>query len=129
MSYPQNETKQNLYPINQNQVLVPVQQVPVVAGTPGAAQPAQVIVQPIVIQTQPNPPQQVVVVQNKKRQSSGRCCYCYGPKQSPCGCCDPNKEYCCIVVVFAYILMSLHYIATCLCIIIMCRNIRRGGIC
>ena len=129
MSAPQNETNQYFYPDNQHKMFVPVQPVPVMAGTPGVAQqPAPIVV----YQTQPNIQQpQVIVVkeQPRKRQSSGRCCYCYGPKQSPCGCCDSDKEYCCIIVVFAYIVMSLHYIATCLCIILMCRNLSRGGIC
>ena len=136
MSYPQNDTTVNMYQGDNTRGLIPAQPVPVVAQPPPqmmypvAYQPQA---PPYVVQTpQPNNNPQVIVIREEKpKRDHGACssCYCKGPRQSPCGCCDPNKEYCCIVVVFAYILMSLHYIATCLCIIIMCRNIRRGGIC
>ena len=115
-------------------IYMPVQPVPVAAGvgTPGAqpGQPVILPVQPIYIQAPPqqnNNPQVVVIRQEKPAfKSSGRACYCRGPRQSPCGCCDPNEEYCCIVIVFAYILMSLRYILTCLCILSLCRSLRHG---
>ena len=142
-----NQTDQNIKlniynkPPNQpaqTPVYLPVQPVPVANGTAAqGSQPVQPIilpVQPIYIQAPPqenNNNTQVVVVKEQKPayKSSGRTCYCRGPRQSPCGICDPNEEYCCIVVVFAYILMSLQYILTCLCIISVCRNLRHGGCC
>ena len=114
MSNPyQNETFGNMNQTNPNQGPIFAQPVQVVAGSPTYP-----------YQAQPN-----VVVVKETSQSSGRCCYCRGPKKSPCGCCSPNEEYCCIIVAFAYILMSLRYILTCLCILRMCRSLRRGGIC
>ena len=145
-----NQSEPNVYLNNQNNnkvffpaqcpIYTPVQPVPVVAqaGTPMAmpvnAQPPTYMVmqgQPQVIQApQTNNNQKVIVIQEERRpKKSGRACYCKGPKQSPCGCCDPNEEYCCIVVVFAYILMSLTYILTCLFIWRLCRIGFRGGWC
>ncbi len=157
MSSPeQNETTQNMNLTNpNNQIFVPVQVAPVyrpaqpvqvMAGapvpvamptTPGQPAPMMVPVpynaqgQPIIVQTQPvnNTPQVVVIKEGPTPESTNRPCYCHGPRQSPCGCCDPNKEYCCIIVVFAYILMSLHYILTILCIWNLCRSGCRYGWC
>ena len=142
-----NQTDPNLY--NNNKVLIPVQgpvytpvqPVPVVAqAMPVTPQPAAPMIvpvpygaqgQPIVVQAQAqdNNPRVIVIQEEKRPKRSGRSCYCRGPKQSPCGCCDPNEEYCCIVVVFAYILMSLTYILTCLFIWRLCRIGFRGGWC
>ena len=139
-----NQTEQNLKPIGYNTpppLYTPVQPVQVVGGpqmvAPVAQQgtpimvPYQYTQQPIIIQQQPNNNPQVIIVKEgpRRKPPSGRCCYCYGPKQSPCGCCDPNEEYCCILIVFAYILMSLRYILMCLCILSYCRSFHRHGCC
>ena len=136
MSYPQNDTTTNMYQADNTRGMIPAQPVPVVAQPPPqmmypvAYQPQA---PPYAVQTpQPNNNPQVIVIREEKpKRNHGACssCYCKGPRQSPCGCCDPNEEYCCIIVVFAYILMSLSYILTCLCIWSLCRSGFRGGWC
>ena len=121
----QNETNANFmpgaYPPGTPQMVMPVT----------AAPPqAPVVVQPVYIQAPNNNNNQkpdVVIIQEKRRTRSDNCCYCRGPRQSPCGCLDPNQEYCCFLVCMAYVLMSLRYILMCLCILTLCRNLRRGG--
>ena len=134
-----NQTDANMYLNNPNAqpVFVPVQNpvyVPVVpvqgtpVGTP-VGMPVQPQQAPMVVPTQSaNNNQQVVIIQDKTVSNKG-CCYMRGPRQSPCGCLDPNKEYCCFLVVGSYILMSLQYILMCLCIWSYCRAFNRGGWC
>ena len=127
---PQNNVKV-FYPV-QSPVYTPVQPVPVIAGQ-GPYQPVQYQVQGQTdvgeSQQTNNEPRVVVIEERRKPKKSGRSCYCPGPRQSPCGCLDPNEEYCCAIVVFSYILMSLSYILTCLCIWSLCRSGFRGGWC
>ena len=147
MATPNNETYDNMNQTNPNMnlnnyqpgpIYTPVQPVQMVGG-PQMVMPINQNVPPVMVPVQPQPQtiivqqppeQKVIVVQEgRRKKSSGRACYCHGPKQSPCGCCDPNEEYCCIIIVFAYILMSLRYILMCLCILSICRNFRHHGIC
>ena len=127
---PQNNVKV-FYPV-QSPVYTPVQPVPVIAGQ-GPYQPVQYQVQGQTdvgeSQQTNNQPRVIVIEERRKPKKSGRSCYCRGPRQSPCGCLDPNEEYCCAIVVFSYILMSLSYILTCLCIWSLCRSGFRGGWC
>ena len=145
-----NQTESNEYLNNNNKIFVPVQgkvytpvqPVPVIAGPvnqmamPVTAQPPPMIVgvpyqgqelPPEVIQAKN--PNVIIIKEQRSPNRSNRCCYCRGPRQSPCGCCSPNEEYCCIIVVFAYIIMSLHYILTCLFIWRLCRSGFRYGWC
>ena len=130
-----NQTEANMYLNNPNAkpAFVPVQNpvyVPVVPvqGTP-VGMPVQQQQAPMMVPTQSvNNSQQVVIIEDKKSNNKG-CCYMRGPRQSPCGCLDPNKDYCCFLVVGAYILMSLRYILMCLCIWSYCRSFNRGGWC
>ena len=130
-----NQTEANMYLNNPNAkpAFVPVQNpvyVPVVPvqGTP-VGMPVQQQQAPMMMPTQSvNNSQQVVIIEDKKANNKG-CCYMRGPRQSPCGCLDPNKDYCCFLVVGAYILMSLQYILMCLCIWSYCRAFNRGGWC
>ena len=136
MSYPQNDTTANMYQGDNTRGMIPAQPVPVVAQPPPqmmypvAYQPQA---PPYVVQTpQPNNNPQVIVIREEKpKRDHGACssCYCKGPRQSPCGCCDPNEEYCCCVIAMAYLLMSLKYILMCLCIVTYCRNLNRYGWC
>ena len=120
----QNETNTNLYPNQPNLMPGGPQMVMPVATAPQTP----VVVQPVYVQAPDNQRPNVVIVQEKPRTSrSNNCCYCRGPRQSPCGCLDPNQEYCCFLVCMAYVLMSLRYILMCLCILSMCRSLRRGG--
>ena len=66
-------------------------------------------------------PQQIIQIQKLKDKKKQKFCYCRGPRQSPCGCLDPNEDYCCFLVCMAYVLMSLEYILMCLWIILLCR--------
>ena len=105
-----NETQQNMYVPNPNLAM----------NNYGLAQPVPVAyqapVQPVIIQTPQ--PQPVVVIQQpeKRRQHADNCCYCRAPRMSACGCLEPNEYYCCFLIVGNYILLSLRYILTCLCI-------------
>ena len=128
----QNETNANLYPNQPNLMPVgyPAGSPQMVMPVAAAPQQAPVVVQPIYVQTpnyNDNQKVNVIVVEEKRRRKSDNCCYCRGPRQSPCGCLDPNEEYCCFLVCMAYVLMSLRYILMCLCILTMCRSLRRGG--
>ena len=137
MKTPNNETDPNMNTTNQNlyidprqPVYTPVQNPNLVPVQPVILAPAyqQPPVQPIIIQAPPanTTPQVVVIKEGEKRyQPSGRCCYCRGPKQSPCGCLDYNEEYCCFIVCMSYVIMSLQYILTCLCIMSLCRSFCR----
>ena len=144
--YLNNNNNNKIFVPVQGKVYTPVQPVPVVAGAvnpmamPVNAQQPPMIVgvpyqgqapPPEVIQSQQtnNNPQVIVIKEQRPSNRSGRCCYCRGPRQSPCGCCSPNEEYCCIIIVFAYIIMSLHYILTCLFIWRLCRRGFRYGWC
>ena len=134
-----NQTEANMYLNNANAkpVLVPVQNPvyvpvtpgqPVPMGVPVQPQPSPQMVAPVQsVQSSYNTPEVVVI--HEQTTSSKGCCYCRGPRQSPCGCLDPNKDYCCFLVVMAYILMSLRYILMCLCIWSYCRNFNRHGWC
>ena len=130
-----NQTEANMYLNNPNAkpAFVPVQNpvyVPVVPvqGTP-VGMPVQQQQTPMAVPTQSvNNSQQVVIIEDKTVNNKG-CCYMRGPRQSPCGCLDPNKDYCCFLVVGAYILMSLRYILMCLCIWSFCRSFNRHGWC
>ena len=128
---PQNNNKV-FYPI-QSPVYTPVQPVPVIAGQGPIYQPVQYQVQGQTnigeSQQTNNTPQVIVIEERRKPKNSGRSCYCRGPRQSPCGCLDPNEEYCCAIGGFSYIIMSLSYILTCLCIWSLCRIGFRGGWC
>ena len=84
--------------------------------------------QPVMVRAAQDPSQQIIVIQEEKTRPH-RACYCRGPRQSPCGCLDPNQDYCCFLVVMAYVLMSLRYILMCLCIWSYCRSFNRGGWC
>ena len=133
---PQNNNKV-FYPVD-SPVYTPVQPVPVIAGQ-GPIYQAAPMVAPVQYQVQQgnigesqqsnNTPQVIVIDERRKPKKTGRSCYCRGPRQSPCGCLDPNEEYCCAIVVFSYILMSLSYILTCLCIWSLCRSGFRSGWC
>ena len=131
---------------NNNNLYIPVQSpvyaVPITAqgnpmGMPNKGQvttpmaiPVATQGQPVIVQTQQNDNnQKVIVIQEENNQKDKGCCYCRGPRQSPCGCLEPNKEYCWFLVFGAYVLMSLHYILTCLWIWRMCRNFKRNGCC
>ena len=117
-----DQTEQNLnlnppknykvyFPI-QSPVYTPVQPVPVVArGETPMAIPvtqAQPIFVPVQYQTQGptksqqsnNNPQVIVIDERCSRpnKKSWRNCYCKGPKPSTCGYCDPNEEYCRIML-------------------------------
>ena len=138
-----NQTEANMYLNNPNvkPALVPAQNPVYVPVTPGQPVPMGVPVQPQpspqMVAPTPYPVQSVqssyngpqVIVVNEEITSSRGCCYCRGPRQSPCGCLDPNKDYCCFLVVMAYVLMSLRYILMCLCIWSYCRSFNRGGWC
>ena len=116
-----NETQQqmntqnpNLYLNNQNPpVYPPAQPVPVVYQAP---------VQPVIVQT-PQPQPNVVIIEQKQDSHANNCCYCRAPRQSACGCLEPNQYYCCFLIVGNYILLGLQYLLTCLCIIHLCRGI------
>ena len=120
-----NETNTNFmpgaYPPGGQQMVMPVAAAP---------QQAPVILQPVYVQPpnyNDNQKVNVVVVEEKRKRRNDNYCYCRGPRQSPCGCLDPNEDYCCFLVCMAYVLMSLRYILMCLCILSMCRSLRRGG--
>ena len=112
-----NETQQQMYPPNPNlqmDNIRPGQPVPV------AYQAPPVVYQTPQPQTQPN----VVIIEKQKVQDhSQNCCYCRAPRQSACGCLEPNQYYCCFLIVGNYILLGLKYILTCLCIIRLCQAI------
>ena len=146
-----NQTEANMHLNNQNNrpmyvpVQTPVYAVPVAAGQgnpvgmPVQAQTAGPMAVPVAYTPQPQPviiqqPQQtgnqkVIIIQEERNRHTKGCCYCRGPRLSPCGCLDPNEEYCWFLVFGAYVLMSLHYILTCLCIWSFCRNFNRHGWC
>ena len=76
----------------------------------------------IVIPVQYTPAQpQIIQIKKYNDNKKKKFCYCRGPRQSPCGCLDPNEDYCCFLVCMAYVLMSLEYILMCLWIIVLCR--------
>ena len=131
ISYSQPNNVQG-YPPNQMPVMYPqpVQPVPVVMAPVPQAVPVQynAAPQPVVIQAPQNDTKtKVIIIEEQKRKpKNDNCCYCRGPRQSPCGCLDPNEDYCCFLVVMAYVLMSLQYILMCLCIISFCRGGRRA---
>ena len=108
--------------------------IPVPAGQPTAQPvvyqyvtpvPAQLVIIQQQTTNESSPPQTIIIeekiIEEKKvKKKQDNCCYCQGPRQSPCGCLDRNEEYCCFIVCFAYVLMSLSYILTCLWIISFC---------
>ena len=114
-----NETQQHMNTPNPNlqlDNLRPAQPVPVAYQSPP--------VQPIIIQTgQAAPQPNVVVVEENKDSHSNNCCYCKAPRKSACGCLEPNKYYCCFLIVGNYILLGLRYVLTCLCIVRLCQRI------
>ena len=95
-------------PGQQIQYLIPIEQQ--AAGPPLAYQ-IITLPQPVIIQQNQvyEPPKTIIIKENVYKKSDN-CCYCRGPKQSPCGCLDNDKDYCCAVVAFSYILMALSYI-------------------
>ena len=124
-----NQTDPNLnLNVNNNRNIyiaspIPVVYLPTQAGVnqqmvvPIAVTPPQIIVP-----AQNTPvPQQIIQIQKHKDKKNQKFCYCRGPRQSPCGCLDPNEDYCCCLVCMAYVLMSLEYILMCLWIIVLCR--------
>ena len=114
-----NETQQQMYTPNpnlnldnqRNPVYPPVQPVPVAYQAP------------VVIPAQTPQPNVVVIQQEQKSSHSNNCCYCKAPRQSACGCLEPNEYYCCFLIVGNYVLLSLQYILTCLCIVRLCQGI------
>ena len=114
-----NETQQQMYTPNPN-LNLDNQRNPVYPPT----QPVPVAYQaPVVIQV-PTPQPNVVVIQQKQESShSNNCCYCKAPRKSACGCLEPNEYYCCFLIVGNYVLLSLQYILTCLCIVRLCQGI------
>ena len=95
---------------------------PYVAGQPIMVQPQTTTNnQPQVITTN-NQPQVIIIQEERQPKTYNNCCYCQGIKNSPCGCCDYPDEYCCFLVCMGYILMSLHYIVMCLCIVSFCNR-------
>ena len=128
LSYNQPNNVQG-YPPNQMPVMYP-QPVPVVIAPAPQAVPVQINVapQPVVIQAPQNDTNTKVIIikEEKRKPKSDNCCYCRGPRQSPCGCLDPNKDYCCFLIVMAYVLMSLRYILMCLWIYSFCKGGRRS---
>ena len=116
-----NETQQqinipnpNLYTQNPP-VYPPPQPVPVAYQAP---------VQPVIYQA-PQPQQNVIVVKEGKTPSANanNCCYCRAPRQSACGCLEPNQYYCCFLIVGNYVLLGLKYLLTCLCIVRLCKGL------
>ena len=116
-----NETQQQMYTPNpnlnldnqRNPVYPPAQPVPV----------AYQAVQPVVIPAQ-TPQSNVVIIQEEKKSShADNCCYCKAPRQSACGCLEPNEYYCCFLIVGNYVLLALKYVLTCLCIVRLCQGI------
>ena len=116
-----NETQQQMYTPNpnlnldnqRNPVYPPAQPVPV----------AYQAVPPVVIPAQTPQPNVVVVQRDKQSPHSNNCCYCRAPRSSACGCLEPNEYYCCFLIVGNYVLLSLKYVLTCLCIIRLCQGI------
>ncbi len=118
-----NETQQQIYKPNPNlyletqnpPVYPPAQPVPVAYQAP---------VQPVIYQT-PQPQQNVIVVKEGKTpsQHANNFCYCRAPRQSACGCLEPNEYYCCFLIVGNYVLLGLKYLLTCLCIIRLCKGL------
>ena len=116
-----NETQQQMYTPNpnlnldnqRNPVYPPAQPVPV----------AYQAVQPVVIPAQTPQPNVVVIQEEKKSSYSNNCCYCKAPRQSACGCLEPNEYYCCFLIVGNYVLLALKYVLTCLCIVRLCQGI------
>ena len=116
-----NETQQQMYNQNPNlnldnqryPVYPPAQPVPV----------AYQAVQPVVIPAQTPQPNVVIIQEEKKSPHANNCCYCKAPRSSACGCLEPNEYYCCFLIVGNYVLLSLKYILTCLCIVRLCQVI------
>ena len=116
-----NETQQNMYIPNpnmnldnqRNPVYPPAQPVPV----------AYQAVQPVVVQTPAPQPNVVIIKEEQTNSHANNCCYCKAPRQSACGCLEPNEYYCCFLIVGNYILLGLRYVLTCLCILRLCQVI------
>ena len=114
-----NETQQQMYTPNPN-LNLDNQRNPVYPP----AQPVPVAYQaPVVIQAPTPQPNVVVIQQEQKSSHSNNCCYCKAPRKSACGCLEPNEYYCCFLIVGNYVLLSLQYILTCLCIVRLCQGI------
>ena len=113
-----NDTQQQMNTPNPNLQLNnygPAQPVPVAYQAP--VQPMPIIIQ------QGTPQPNVVVIEEKRDSHADNCCYCKAPRQSACGCLEPNKYYCCFLIVSNYFLLGLQYILTCLCIVRLCQII------
>ena len=92
---------------------------------PGQPVPVAYQAPPVIYQTPYAPQPNVIVIKEEKpaQEHSDNCCYCRAPRKSACGCLEPNKYYCCCLIVGNYILLSLKYVLTCLCIVRLCQAI------
>ena len=111
-----NETQQQMYTPKPN-LQLDNQRNPVYPPPPQPVPVAYQAVQPVVVQAAAPQPNVVIIQEEKKRLHSDNCCYCPAPRTSACGCLEPNEYYCCFLIVGNYILLSLKYILTCLCIV------------
>ena len=127
-----NETQQQMNIPNPNLQMnnPPGQPVVVVYQTPpGVYQAPPVVYQapPVVYPTPQAPQPNVIVIEEGKKpktqKHSDNCCYCKAPRQSACGCLNPDEYYCCFLIVGNYILLALQYILACLCIVRLCQVI------